>query len=1014
VFARRSCLALLTSATLVFGLLTSSPSYAAGPTAASPTTAGPTAAGPTTAGPTAAGPTAANPTAANPTAAGPTTTGPNRTGMPSKPPRDSTPPAPVTKLKMTGNDAHSTSLSWVNPTDPDFAGVLIRRAAGSTAPIAASDGTLVAVLDSRQSTFTDKRLAAASAYSYAVFPRDKSGNAGLAAALSSATRSTSTATGLRGALTDQQGRAISRARVEVRAASSGEHMAAAITSATGQFSVTGLAPGSYLLCFQPSSGTTGHSATGYLPGCYRQQPYGYGNTGTPVTVLAGRMTSGLNDYLLSAGALSGRVTDSAGKAISAVSVIAYNPDDPYQPNYDTTTRKDGSYTLTGLSAGSYQVCFNSQAASGASTTGWLDECYDNQPPYSSPTPVPVILGRTSAGVNAALATGGAISGRVTDPSGAPLQDVLVSAFGADYRVFYTDSSGGYALTGLPSGNYTLCFDGSAATSAAAPYGHTSSCAGDHGLSVDVVTGQALTVDGTVEKAGAVGGVVTGDDGTVAGVMVTVYDSSGRQLNSHITSEDGSYQIPGLAPGEVTVCFDPAYTSGGYLRTCYGAQPDGSGSPITVTAGELSTADVQLQVGASITGTITDASGAPVSNVLVYAFRPDIFDSYSSQTDESGSFTIGGLRPADYQVCFDPSYAQGPAAGGYAAECYDDQPSFETADLVTVGAAGSVTTVDAVLGAGAAITGQVTGSDGAALGGVSAYAYAPESGQYVVASSDPQDGSYQLPGLSEGDYLVCFGAENVQQPSPTGYVNECFDNQRESYTATPVHVTAGAVTSGIDAELAVGAAISGRVTDPAGNGLPNAYVETFSVGSGYSFGSIGVTDDTGRYRLNGLPAEAVLVCFATGEIVTANGAGYVSECYDDQPDLSTANPVTTTAGQVQTGIDAVLAAGAAISGQLTDSAGNAIPNAYAFGYSADGSYLGQAFTDETGRYRLASLPATAVLMCFQGYEGGADGTGYAFECYDDQPDLSTANPVTTTAGQVRTGIDAELADAPPNG
>ncbi|MDQ1740925.1 MAG: hypothetical protein QOE53_2577, partial [Pseudonocardiales bacterium] len=31
--------------------------------------------------------------------------------------------------------------------------------------------------------------------------------------------------------------------------------------------------------------------------------------------------------------------------------------------------------------------------------------------------------------------------------------------------------------------------------------------------------------------------------------------------------------------------------------------------------------------------------------------------------------------------------------------------------------------------------------------------------------------------------------------------------------------------------------------------------------------------------------------------------------------------------------------------------------------------------------------------------------------DDQPDASTANPVTTTAGEVRAGIDAELADAP---
>ena len=202
--------------------------------------------------------------------------------------------------------------------------------------------------------------------------------------------------------------------------------------------------------------------------------------------------------------------------------------------------------------------------------------------------------------------------------------------------------------------------------------------------MDVTAGHATTVNGTVEKAGAVGGTVTGDDGPVPGVWVSVFDSSGSQLNSVGTGEDGSYQITGLAPGEVTVCFDPTFTTGSYLRACYGARSDGSGTPITVTAGQLSTADVQLVQGASITGTITDASGAPVSGVLVNAYGASQFNGYFAQTDETGSYTIGGVIADDYRICFDPSDAQGPAAGGYAAECYNNQPSVDTADLVTVG------------------------------------------------------------------------------------------------------------------------------------------------------------------------------------------------------------------------------------------------------------------------------------------------------------------------------------------
>ena len=867
--ARRSVPAVLAAAILVAGLTTSLPSYATTSTATTPGHAG---------------------------------TPPPASG-------ESTPPAPVSKLRLTGNDAHSNSLGWSNPTDPDFAGVLIRRAAGGTPPIAASDGTLVAVLGSRETTFIDKHLAAASTYSYAVFPRGNSHDVGIAATLTTATRSTSSTTGLRGELADPHGRGIGRAQVEVRDAPSGNTMAVAATAANGQFSVTGLAPGSYLLCYQPGNAGTAHSSTGYRPGCHRPAPYETGETGTPVTVLAGQMTSGLLDDPAVGGALSGRVTDSVGTGLPGVLISAFDPSTPEWGPFVALTEQDGTYTVAGLAAGSYQVCFYSQGASEASATGYLDECYDDQPPHTtSGTPVAVSLGQTSTGVDAALAVAGAITGLVTDSSGAPVNDIDTKVWVSGTSQFAgsgrSDSNGSYTAKGLPTGSYDLCFDGSYAISAAAPYGYTNGCTGEW-LTATVVAGQATTFDQAVGQAGAVGGTVTGDNGPVAGVWVSVQDSSGGQLNMTVTDANGSYQINGLTPGQVTVCFEPTYTAGGYQRTCFDALPNGSGtgSPVTVTAGVLATADVQLQHGASLTGTITDAGGAPISDVLVSAYSPSSFFGYYSQTDGSGSYTFSGVTAADYQICFDTSYAQGPAAGGYVAECYNNQPSIETADPVTVGSSGSVT-VDTVLSPGAAITGHLTGSDGADLGGVFVYTHAPGSDQYVTASSDYQDGSYRLPGLPEGDYLVCFEAANVQQPATTGYVGECYDDESTS-SGTPVHVAAGAVQAGIDAELAVGAAITGQVTDAAGNGIPNAFVDTYGA-DGSSLGSSDVTDDTGLYRLTGLPATAVVVCFRTDQVGGANGTGYLDECYDDQPDASTADPVSTTAGQVSSGVDAELA------------------------------------------------------------------------------------------------------------
>ncbi|HEY0167192.1 MAG TPA: carboxypeptidase-like regulatory domain-containing protein [Jatrophihabitans sp.] len=852
----RPVLALFAAATLVAGLVTSSPSYATGPTAPNPATSGG-----------------------------------SQAGTPVKPTRDSTPPGPVTKLQLTGNNAHSTSLSWVNSTDPDFAGVLIRRAAGGVPPISASDGTLVATLTTQQTTFTDKHLAAASTYSYAVFPRDKSHNAGVATTLTTATRSTSTTTGLRGKLADQQGRAIGSAQVEVRDASSGDTMAVAATATNGQFSVTGLAPGSYSLCFRTDSHTTGHSSTGYLSDCSGPRSHGSSHTGAPVSVLAGQMTPSLVEDLPTGGALSGRVTDSTGNGLPNVVIYTFDPSTPDFGPYVALTQQDGTYTVAGLAAGSYQVCFDTQGASGASATGYLDECYVDQPPRTaSGTPVAVSLGQTSAGVDAALAVAGAVTGRVTDPGNAPVQDIDVDVWvhgasqlaGASRSV----SNGYYTVKGLPTGSYTLCFDGSHAITAAAPYGYTNSCSG---LMVDVVAGQATTLDESVEKAGAVGGAVTGGGGPVPGVWVTVSDSSGNPVSSANTDGSGNYQITGLTPGQVTVCFDPTYTAGGYQRTCHGAQADGSGTPITVTAGQLRTADVQLSRGASITGTITNASGAPISGVLVNAYGMVGFSGYYAQTDAAGNYTFSGVSADDYQICFDPSYAQAPSTGYYAAyyaaECYDNQPSFETADLVTVGASGSVP-VNAVLSAGAAITGQVSGSDGAVLGGVYVYAYDPESGQQAATSSDYSDGSYRLAGLAGGDYTVCFDAFTVRQPAVTGYVNECYENQNGAL----VHVTTGVVTSGVDAALAVGAGIEGQVTDSAGEPIAQVTVET----QGSDWGLSLSTDEAGHYRFTGLPAASLTVCFQASE-GGANGAGYLSECV----------PVTTTAGQVSSAVDVEL-------------------------------------------------------------------------------------------------------------
>ena len=100
---------------------------------------------------------------------------------PEPPPPDTTAPGPVTALETSDATTSSVGLSWTNPSDDDFAGVLIRRAVGSVPPDSPTDGVQVAILAAPDESFTDTGLAAATQYSYALFAYDEVPNHATAA-----------------------------------------------------------------------------------------------------------------------------------------------------------------------------------------------------------------------------------------------------------------------------------------------------------------------------------------------------------------------------------------------------------------------------------------------------------------------------------------------------------------------------------------------------------------------------------------------------------------------------------------------------------------------------------------------------------------------------------------------------------------------------------------------------------------------------------------------------------------
>ena len=109
---------------------------------------------------------------------------PGPTVKPSPP--DTTAPSSVSAVTATpaGN---SVGLTWVPPTDPDLAQIVVRRVQGATAPTSPADGVGVALATALAGAVTDSGLVEKTQYSYAVFARDATGNTSVPATITTST-----------------------------------------------------------------------------------------------------------------------------------------------------------------------------------------------------------------------------------------------------------------------------------------------------------------------------------------------------------------------------------------------------------------------------------------------------------------------------------------------------------------------------------------------------------------------------------------------------------------------------------------------------------------------------------------------------------------------------------------------------------------------------------------------------------------------------------------------------------
>lgn len=681
------------------------------------------------------------------------------------------------------------------------------------------------------------------------------------------------------------------------------------------------------------------------------------------------------------GAIAGTVTlvNAQPATEYAVNVTSLDGSDKYQ--FQSLTA--ASYSVA-VPPGSYCVSFGvSPWENTVSSYPNKRHCLDGI------TPVTVTSGATVSGIDATM-TLASISGTVRSHTGAFATSLSVSALasgGTAEGFDSTDGVGAFTIGNLPAGTYCVSAgETSDAASATCPAGTRSVvvAAGANVIGVDI----ALPPPGA-PVTGAIGGTVrdTGNAGLPGrSVIAESLDLAGVSQNGN-TSPTGEYMLPNLPPGRycVYVTDDGSFFAG--ERYADAASCD-TATPVTVGTTTVTGIDFGLAAGGTITGTVTDPSGAASSAAQVEAFKIGDSRSVTALVGVGGTYSITGLSPGQYCVIADETVDNRPPrtfGGGYSCD------RSVTPVTVTIGA--TTPNVDIQLADGGRIAGTVSFPPGFVPG---------EDLGFVLISTRDEDqvqspyvgvtlaGRYTTEPLAPGRYCLTASA-----PTPSLLVTrDVGSTSPDSCTAGTIEVANGATTT-VDFAMELGGSISGWVVSANGtpDRDPNPRLDR----------SVGVNDRVrpdGSYMLTGVPAGTYCVS------VNTFARWEVPRTYDGVVSCEAAyTPVTVTAGQNTGNINFGMQTGGTIAGTVTRSGGVGSDRVELVRLdAAQPTIVTSTFnvTPTRSEYRAAVPPGTYCVLVRP-----HPSTGNANRAHGGTPSCAGATPVVVADRTAVTGVDITL-------
>lgn len=760
------------------------------------------------------------------------------------------------------------------------------------------------------------------------------------------------------------------------------------TTKSGSYRVGSLKPGRYYVAFYDCT-----RKTNWLGQYYKAATFYTGRRPKTVPVVAGKTTRGIDAALRLGGEIGGTVRNQHGDPLAKICAEAIGRSGRrFVFGGFARTAADGTYVMHAIIPATYKIQFSRCGNAGNYAPVW----WRHSQSQAHATKIVIKSGTVAAHIDQVMPTGGAITGtvRAAGPHGPRLRRICVFAEGttrnSGFAYTVTSRTGTYKLIGLRTGQYRLFYF---------------RC-GNRGnylslrRKVRVRIGHTISgFDAFLPLGGIARGVVTDSHGNpVAGICVQFQGRHG--FGGTRTKSDGSYSVNAMRSGSYTVSFSGGCgNTGSYAPQFYNGQTNrANASHVELTAGQtVSGLNAAMQPGATIRGDLTDAGGNPVRDVciiLVPVSRLEVGFPFGTLTfARDGAYAAANLTPGLYAVSFGCFFG----TGTLARQWFMAKPDSGTANLVSAPAGVVTSGVSAVLQASGTITGTVTNRDGKPLPRICVRATvsgSTASGSFFGPGETVtrKDGTYALTGLPPATYVIQY-----QDCGRGGYGSRWYQQKPSPQSATPVTVTPGSTTTGVDEKLAPGGSISGVVTTSAGTALPGACVQAFDAATQ----SDGFTraDRTGHYAVPGLATGSYQVTFYP----CRGGAQLAAAVYP--------SPVAVTAPAAVAGVNGKLGVAGSIGGTVRDGAGKRQAGVCVVAVPADpGNTIGAGTTGQHGMYQIRGLGAGTYHVyagdVFCG--GGAGGPALAPQWYKGQQSEATATDVTVTAGASTAGIDAKLA------